>query len=89
MTGRMLSAFERFLGIPLTRARQLEELENHLRFRSIDAVRATLTENLSHITQKSGALLAAQAIFLVVVTYGMDHGWTRLAALVSRKPMPI
>lgn len=46
-------------------------------------MRATMSENLSHITQKSGALLGAQAIFLVVDTYGMDHGWPHAAVLIS------
>jgi len=74
---------ERIIGIPLGATRQRDELENHLRFRSIVELRATLVENLSHITQKSGALLAAQAIFLVVVTYGIDHRWPELAVLIS------
>jgi len=38
---------------------------------------------VSHITQKSGALLAAQAIFLVFQSYGIDHGWSRSVVLIS------
>jgi hypothetical protein len=78
-----VSTFERILGVPLSRKRQQEELESHLRFRSLADLRATLSENISHITQKSGALLAAQAIFLVVVTYGIDHAWPQIAVVVS------
>jgi hypothetical protein len=77
------TAFERMLGVPLSRRRQREELDSHLRFRSLGELRATLSENISHITQKSGALLAAQAIFLVVVTYGIDHAWPQIAVVVS------
>jgi hypothetical protein len=77
------SALERFLGVPPSLARQRAEIESHLRFRSLAELRATMSETLSHLTQKSGALLGAQAIFLVVDTYGMDHGWPRLAVLIS------
>ena len=79
----MASVFERLLGVPFTHARRREEIESHLRFRNPADMRATMSENLSHITQKSGALLAAQAIFIVVDTYGIDHGWPRTAMLVS------
>ena len=79
----MASVLERLLGVPLTRARRREEIESHLRFRDMTGIRATMSETLSHITQKSGALLAAQAIFMVVDSYGLDHGWPRLAMLIS------
>ena len=79
----MPSVLERLLGVPVTRARRREEVESHLRFRNPSDIRATMSENLSHITQKSGALLAAQAIFIVVDTYGIDHGWPRPAMLIS------
>ena len=79
----MATVLERLLGVPFTHARRREEIESHLRFRDTAAIRATMSENLSHITQKSGALLAAQAIFIVVDTYGIDHGWPRSAMLIS------
>jgi hypothetical protein len=59
------------------------ELTIGLRFRDALAIRTDLADNLSHLTQKAGALLAAQAIFIVVDTWGMEHGWPRLAVLVS------
>jgi hypothetical protein len=77
------SLLERFIGVPLTLARQREEVLSHLRFRDRTDLRATVSEGVSHITQKSGALLAAQAIFLVVDTYGIDHGWPQLAVTIS------
>ena len=79
----MASALERLFVLPFSEARLREAIDSHLRFRSPDAIRATLSENNSHITQKSGALLAAQAIFIVVDTYGLDHGWPHLAVLIS------
>ena len=79
----MATLLERLLGVPFTHARRREEIESHLRFRNPSDMRATMSENLSHITQKSGALLAAQAIFIVVDTYGIDHGWPRTAMVVS------
>jgi hypothetical protein len=36
-----------------------------------------------HNTAKSSGLLAAQAIFLVVDTFALDHGWPRLPVLLS------
>jgi hypothetical protein len=79
----MASALDRLFVLPFTEARLRAAIDSHLRFRTADAIRATLSENNSHITQKSGALLAAQAIFIVVDTYGLDHGWPRVAVLVS------
>jgi hypothetical protein len=79
----MASVLDRLFVLPFSDARLREAIDSHLRFRTPDAIRATLSENNSHITQKSGALLAAQAIFIVVDTYGMDHGWPRAAVLVS------
>ncbi len=79
----MASALDRLFVLPFSDARLRAAIDTHLRFRSVDAIRATLSENNSHITQKSGALLAAQAIFIVVDTYGIDHGWPRAAVVVS------
>src|SRR5258708_23941445 len=79
----MASALDRLFILPFSDARLREAIDTHLRFRSADAIRATLSENNSHITQKSGALLAAQAIFIVVDTYGIDHGWPRPAMVIS------
>jgi hypothetical protein len=59
------------------------ELTTGLRFRDALAIRTDLADNLSHLTQKAGALLAAQAIFIVVNTWGMEHGWPRLSVLPS------
>ncbi len=36
---------------------------------------------MQHNTEKAGALLAAQGIFAVACTYGIDHGWPILLAV--------
>ena|SRR5690242_19355644 len=77
------SLLERIIGVPLSRARRREEIEDHLKYRDAQSYRAIVSENVSHLTQKSGALLAAQAIFLVFQSYGIDHGWSRNIVLVS------
>jgi hypothetical protein len=59
------------------------EITIGLRFRDAAVIRADVSDNLAHLTQKAGALLAAQAIFIVVVTWGTEHGWPRVMALIS------
>lgn len=59
------------------------EIKTGLRFRDATVIRADVSDNLAHLTQKAGALLAAQAIFIVVVTWGTEHGWPRVMALIS------
>ena len=58
------------------------EIANGLRHRGAATIRADISDNLAHLTQKAGALLAAQAIFIVVVTWGTEHGWPRTMALI-------
>jgi hypothetical protein len=70
-------------GGPTSSTRMSEELARHLRFRDPKTVRSEVVDYLSHLTQKSGALLAAQAIFIVVETYGIDHGWPKIVVIVS------
>jgi hypothetical protein len=67
----------------VSRRRVRAEVENFVRVRDVHAMRATLNENLSHLTGKSGALLQAQGIFIVVATYALDQGWPRALALSS------
>jgi hypothetical protein len=71
------------LGVPVFRARVRAEVETFVRARDVHSVRATVNENLSHITGKSGALLQAQGIFIVVATYALDQGWSGYLALGS------
>jgi hypothetical protein len=79
----MPTLLERLFGVPVTRQEQREAIDAHLNLRGAAGLRSALSDNISHVTQKSGALLSAQAIFLVVDTYGGDHGWAREAVIVS------
>ena len=36
---------------------------------------------MQHNTEKAGALLAAQGIFAVACTYGIDHGWPKIISI--------
>lgn len=36
---------------------------------------------MQHNTEKAGALLAAQGIFAVACTYGIDHGWPKIVSI--------
>ena len=36
---------------------------------------------MQHNTEKAGALLAAQGIFALACTYGIDHGWPKMFSI--------
>lgn len=42
-----------------------------------------LRNAVQHNTEKAGALLAAQGIFIVADTFALDHGWPKIPILVS------
>ncbi len=71
------------LGVPTSRAQVRAEVEMFIRVRDVHLMRSILSENLAHITSKSGALLQAQGIFFVVATYALDKGWPGYIALSS------
>jgi hypothetical protein len=52
---------------------------------SLDAAVATerLRNGVQHNTEKAGALLAAQGIFIVADTFALDHGWPKMPILTS------
>jgi hypothetical protein len=79
----MRSLLERILGVPVARDRVRAEVETFAKARDIHAIRTVMNENLAHLTGKSGALLQAQGIFIVVATYAIDRGWPRPLALSS------
>jgi hypothetical protein len=53
--------------------------------RGLDPVTASerLRNAVQHNTEKAGALLAAQGIFIVADTFALDHGWPKIPVLVS------
>jgi hypothetical protein len=79
----MRRLLEILLGVPVSKARLRAEAELFVRARDVHAVRAMLNEKIAHMTGKSGALLQAQGIFVVVATYALDKGWPPYLALSS------
>jgi len=79
----MAHVFERILGIPLTRARRDALMANTLSGRSGPDAAAYVLAGVQHNTEKAGALLAAQGIFAIACTYGLDHGWPRGLAIAA------
>jgi hypothetical protein len=63
------------LGVPVSERRVREEVERFVKVRGTDRTRAVMHENLAHMTGKSGALLQAQGLFMVIATYALGEGW--------------
>jgi hypothetical protein len=63
------------LGVPVSRSRVREESERFIKARGAGAVRAIINDNLAHMTGKSGALLQAQGLFLVIATFALEKDW--------------
>jgi hypothetical protein len=74
---------ERILGVPLTASRRKAALDQI----RVEAPTANVHDILGgigqHLTEKSGALLAAQAILVVAVIYALDHSWNRVPVIAS------
>jgi len=77
----MPNLFASLIGVPASKARVRAEVETFAKARDVHAMRAVMNENLAHLTGKSGALLQAQGIFVVVATYALDKGWPRYFTL--------
>jgi hypothetical protein len=64
-----------------------EERENTFRNAVGDLQGAAAAERLrnavQHNTEKAGALLAAQGVFIVADTFALDHGWPKAPILIS------
>jgi hypothetical protein len=74
--------FSALFGIPAAGERETA-LQNATR--GLDGVAAVerLRDGVQHNTEKAGALLAAQGIFIVADTFALDHGWPKIPILVS------
>lgn len=79
----MRRLIEILLGVPVSKARLRAEAELFVKARDVHAVRSMLNEQIAHMTGKSGALLQAQGIFVVVATYALDKGWPVYLVLSS------
>jgi len=79
----LLSKVKQSLGIPATDEHRTRAIANLLSGREPANAMEFLFTVMSHNTGKAGALLAAQGMFAVVGTYGMEHGWVRALILPS------
>lgn len=77
MGDAMRNFIQTFFGVPLLPSRVRAEVEKFVRLRGVKLVREIMAENLQHLTGKSGALLTAQGMFVVVAIYALDHGAAR------------
>jgi len=77
----MLGFLEIMLGAPLTATAREETFAGVVANRTPEAAMDFLRWGAGHNTEKSGALLGAQAIFVVVDTFVLDRGWPKSIVL--------
>jgi hypothetical protein len=71
------------LGTPATAEERENAFHNIVGELGRHAAAERLRGAVQHITEKAGALLAAQGIFAVADTFALDHGWPRWPLLAS------
>lgn len=79
----MLRLLEILLGAPLDSQGNEAAFKAMTGNRSAEDAADTLRWGAGHNTEKSGALLGAQAIFVVVDTFVLERGWPKLLTLAS------
>jgi uncharacterized membrane protein len=79
----MLRLLELLFGMPFTREDRLAAFNKMVGGRSPQDAADILRWSAGHNTEKSGALLGAQAIFVVVDTFVLDRGWPKDAVLAA------
>ena len=77
----MSRIFATVFGVPPSRAERDRAYSSIVG--DLDDMRAfeRILGGMQHNTEKAGALLAAQGIFAVACTYGIDHGWPKFLAV--------
>jgi hypothetical protein len=80
MSRRLL---ELLLGVPLTHEDRRAGLKKMVGDSSPLGAAEILRWSAGHNTEKSGALLGAQAIFVVVDTFVLEQGWPKGAVLAA------
>jgi hypothetical protein len=70
-------------GVPVGERTVRAQVIALIRLRDVHAARTAMNANLEHITSKSGALLQAQGIFVVVAAFLLTRGWTKILALTA------
>ncbi len=71
------------LGVPPSAAELDLTLTTLIGSQSPEEALRTMVEGMQHNTHKSGALLGAQGVFVVVDTFAIDHGWPRGLVLTA------
>jgi hypothetical protein len=79
----MLRLLELLAGAPLTAKGRDETFDSMVGGRSPEDAADFLRWGAGHNTEKSGALLGAQAIFVVVDTFALERGWPKAPTLGS------
>ena len=73
----------RFLGIPISAEDNDQAFRNVVGDRKAQEAVALILSGVMHNTEKAGALLAAQGIFVVAGIFTLDHGWPRLPVVAA------
>jgi hypothetical protein len=79
----MYRLLARIFGVSASKADRDDMFATMIGQRSHEAAIEFLQANVEHNTEKSGALLGAQAIFVVVDFFAVNHGWSQAAILPS------
>jgi hypothetical protein len=79
----MLKFLSRILGVPLSAEDRASVFAAMMGNRSKEGAIEFFRDGASHNTAKSGALLGAQGIFVVVDIFALDHGWPRNLVLAA------
>jgi len=69
-------------GIPAADERETA-FQNATRGLDGSAAVERLRDGVQHNTEKAGALLAGQGLFIVADTFALDHGWPKIPILIS------
>ena len=79
----MAGLLERILGIPLSAEDNERAFKNVIGDLTGPQAVALILSGVTHNTEKAGALLAAQGIFVVGGIFALDHGWPRLPVIAA------
>jgi len=79
----MLKFLWRIFGVPISAEDRASVFAEMVGNRSRESAIEFFRDGASHNTAKSGALLGAQGIFVVVDIFAIDHGWPEGTVLAS------
>jgi len=73
----------RIFGVPFGAADRASVFDQMMGSRARESAMELFRDGAQHNTHKSGALLGAQGIFVVVDIFAIDHGWPKTLILAS------